>query len=164
VSTRWLALFALGAVLVTGVLVTVTRGSEPHASDLDARVLQVERQLLCPQCTNKRLDVCDQAICEDMRREIRTRLARGESEQEVIDFFAGRFGDRVRAAVPKSGFNLWLWGWVAASLVAAGGAAWSWLARSRGPVEARGDLDPADERWLDAQLREEPRGGGQGAR
>ena len=33
------------------------------AERLEAQALSLERQLLCPQCTNKRLDVCEIAIC-----------------------------------------------------------------------------------------------------
>lgn len=163
-STRLLLGVVACLVVATGVIVTVSRGSAP-AADMDARVLKVERQLLCPQCTNKRLDVCDQAICEDMRREIRMRLERGETEPQIVAFFAGRFGDRVLASVPMEGFNLWLWGWVAAVIALAWLAAWSWLARSRVPLaRATAVLDAATEGWLDAQLRDEPAGpsGGRG--
>jgi cytochrome c-type biogenesis protein CcmH len=165
VRTRWVLALVTCAVLGAGAVALLAGDASPPATDLDTRMLEVERQLLCPQCTNKRLDVCDQAICQDMRREIRTRLERGENEQQIVDFFAGRFGDRVRAAVPKSGFNLWLWGWVLASLGLAGAAVWTWLARSRASIEAVEPLDAADEGWLDAQLREEPQPGAeQGAR
>lgn len=154
-------LFAVAAclLLATGAIAVAARATAP-ATDLDARVLEIERQLLCPQCTNKRLDVCDQAICEDMRREIRARLERGETQAQIVAFFAGRFGDRVLASVPMEGFNLWLWGWVVAAIALAGLAAWSWLARSRAPaaLEASPALDAASEGWLDAQLRDEPSG------
>jgi cytochrome c-type biogenesis protein CcmH/NrfF len=160
------ALLAVAAVVVLGW--GAADAPTSPANDLDARTLQVERQLLCPQCTNKRLDVCEEAICQDMRREIRLRLERGETEPQIVAFFAGRFGDRVLASVPKSGFNLWLWGWVFASLALAGLAAWSWLSRSgassaRGPAVPTG-FDEADDGWLDAQLREAGRDLEAGAR
>ena len=74
--------------------------------------------------TNKRLDVCELAICNDMRETIRRELAAGRPSDDIIYFFRNRYGDRVLAELPKSGFNLLLWGWVAASmaLVTAGGA------------------------------------------
>ena len=33
--------------------------------------ISIEKQLLCPQCTNERLDICSIQICIDMRKEIR---------------------------------------------------------------------------------------------
>ena len=164
------AVGVLVAILAGSAVALLARDVAPPARDLETRTLEVERQLLCPQCTNKRLDVCDQPICEDMRREIRARLERGESEGQIVDFFSGRYGDRVLASVPKSGFNLWLWGWVLASIALAGLAAWSWLSRSRPRASgATGTREiaaggTADDAWLDAQLRDAADGPGLGGR
>lgn len=126
----------------------------------DAVALGIERQLLCPQCTNLRLDVCDTQICVDMRAAIRERLARGESEQQIIDYFTGRYGQRVLADVPATGFNLVLFGWVGASLalVAAVGALvlvrLRRSARVTDAMGAAGTLDAPTEQWLDEQIAE----------
>ena len=143
-------LLALVVIVGAGVFSFVSSGPTAPLT-LDERTLRVEQRLLCPQCTNKRLDVCELPICQDMRREIRTRLEGGQSEAEVIAFFSGRFGERVLASVPKSGFNLWLWGWVVGSVVVVGalGARWLTARTRRAPAPA---LVESDDRWLDAQL------------
>jgi cytochrome c-type biogenesis protein CcmH len=127
--------------------------------ELEARALSVEQQLLCPQCTNKRLDTCEIEICQDMRREIRARLERGEDEQAVVGFFASRYGDRILAVLPKTGFHLWLWGWVMGSVLLVGASGAMWMRRRQRPSpSAPVHLDAIDERWLDAQLGGEPTG------
>lgn len=144
-----------GALLLAGGIVLamfVRDGTAAPADSLEARSLAVEQRLLCPQCTNKRLDVCELVICQDMRREIRTRLEAGESDQAVVELFRGRFGDRVLASVPQRGFNLWLWGWVAGSVLLVGAAGAAWLAGRARRADAPPPLDEGDERWLDAQL------------
>ncbi len=85
--------------------------------------LAIERQLLCPQCVNERLDQCARAICEDMRATIREQLAAGTPPDQIVFFFRARYGERVLAELPREGFNLLLFGWVAGSLavVALGG-------------------------------------------
>jgi cytochrome c-type biogenesis protein CcmH len=148
----------VAVVLAGGALALGLRAGSSPPPTLEARVLAVEQRLLCPQCTNKRLDVCELAICEDMRREIRARLESGQSEAEVVAFFSGRFGDRVLASLPVSGFNLWLWGWVLASVVVVAVLGARWL-RGRTRASAPPPLADADERWLDAQLRDEPASG-----
>ena len=163
--TRLVVVVALVAFLAVAAVALLARDAAPPARDLEARTLEVERQLLCPQCTSKRLDVCDQAICEDMRREIRARLERGETRAQILDFFSGRYGDRVLASVPKSGFNLWLWGWVLASIALAGLAAWSWLRGRAHPgrdtsTREASPREAVDDAWLDAQLRDAPDGPG----
>ena len=105
------------ALLVTLTLAGVVAAHEAgstraDAQDIEAQALQVERQLLCPQCTNVRLDHCELAICEDMRVEIRERLAAGQTPDDILLFFSSRFGERVLADLPRSGFNLVLFGWV----------------------------------------------------
>jgi len=134
-------------------------GGRAAAQDLEAQALQVERQLLCPRCTNVRLDHCELAICEDMRVEIRERLAAGHTPDDILLFFSDRFGERVLAALPRSGFNLVLFGWVGGSIafVLVAGAATLWrLRRTATPAVALAGgaaLDAAEERWLDEQLR-----------
>ena len=144
---------------VTLGLAALGGGERARAQDLEAQALQVERQLLCPTCTNKRLDTCELAICADMRLQIRERLAAGASGDDILLFFSNRFGDRVLADLPRSGFNLVLFGWVGGSIVVvavAGGATLWRLRRSAMPLFATPGgaltLSEDDERWLDEQL------------
>ena len=127
-------------------------GGRAAAQDVEAQALLLERQLLCPRCVNVRLDQCELAICADMRREIREQLAAGAAGEDVLLFFSVRYGDRVLADLPRSGFNLVLFGWAGGSLalVALGGAAALWRLR-RGAAPAGPPPSPGDERWLDAQ-------------
>lgn len=145
------ALIGLAVALAAAWLAQGRAGAQTP----DAVALGIERKLLCPQCTNQRLDVCDTQICVDMRAAIRERLARGESEQEIIDYFTGRYGQRVLAEVPRRGFNLVLFGWVGASLAlvaAVGALVLVRLRRSARAGEAAGALDAQTERWLDEEI------------
>ncbi len=123
---------------------------------LEAQALSLERQLLCPQCTNKRLDVCEIAICQDMKSVIRSQLAAGATGDEILLYFSNRYGPRVLAQLPREGFNLWLWGWVAGSvLVVAGLGGWLLVAQRRSGRTGDGRRDEStdvDDRWLDEQL------------
>lgn len=153
-------LVAAGIALLAALLLAFIWVGPAAAQTPGEAALRIERQLLCPQCTNLRLDVCDTQICVDMRASIRERLARGESEQQIIEYFTGRYGQRVLAEVPARGFNLVLFGWVGASLVAVaavGGVVLVRLRRSARPheVDAGGGLTALDaqtEQWLDEQI------------
>lgn len=144
------------ALTVVVLLLAQTLTAVPvSAQASDEVMLRIERQLLCPQCTNKRLDVCETQLCFDMRTEIRERLARGESDQQIIDYFVGRYGQRVLAAVPREGFNLVLFGWVTGSIVLLALFGLYMLPRMRRTATPQPDaasLDASDERWLDEQL------------
>jgi cytochrome c-type biogenesis protein CcmH len=169
--TKRLPLCALGVVLLA---MAVSLGSGHHVDaqelppELEARALGIERQLLCPQCTNKRLDVCELAICADMRRQINEQLIDGRTNDEIIFFFSNRYGQRVLAEIPKEGFNLVLFGWVGGSLllVTIGGALFLLQLRRSGRAArarlAAASSSPAvdlaeDEAWLDDELSSESR-------
>lgn len=149
------AVAAVAIVALAALLALAPPGGEASAPDPEAQALQLERQLLCPKCTNLRLDQCELQVCHDMRREIRDQLAAGANNDDVLLFFSSRFGDRVLADLPRSGFNLVLFGWVGGSilLVALGGGMTLWrLRRSARPLAAVGAPSEVDERWLDEQL------------
>lgn len=145
------------AIVALAALLAFAPPGEGGASapDPEAQALQIERQLLCPKCTNLRLDQCELQVCHDMRGEIREQLAAGASNDDVLLFFSTRFGDRVLADLPRSGFNLVLFGWVAGSIaiVALGGGLSLWrLRRGSRPLAAADAPLEAEERWLDEQL------------
>jgi cytochrome c-type biogenesis protein CcmH/NrfF len=129
----------------------------------DAQALMIEQQLLCPVCTNERLDVCSTAICNDMKQVIRERLAAGSTPDDIILFFETRYGPKVRAALPKQGINLVLFGWVGGALVLTGAAAayalYSLRRDSRRRLaRAAVATPPADDRWVDALVDEAAEG------
>ena len=146
------------ALLLTAVaaFLQLRATSAGAQTDIDAQALAIERKLLCPQCTNLRLDVCETQICVDMRAVIRERLEQGQTEQEIIGYFTGRYGDRVLADIPREGFNLVLFGWVGGSvvLVAALGV-FVLLRLRRTATVAPATFTEADDRWLDEQLPHE---------
>lgn len=61
----------------------------------DDEVNAIASKLYCPVCENIPLDACGTAACADWRYEIRLQLEAGKTEQEIIDDFVLRFGDRV---------------------------------------------------------------------
>jgi cytochrome c-type biogenesis protein CcmH len=69
--------------------------TEPAREVTADEVNAVASQLYCPVCENIPLDTCGVAACEDWRAEIRMYIGMGMTDQEIIDDFVVRFGDRV---------------------------------------------------------------------
>lgn len=156
-SARSTARLVIAATLLVGVLAMLdTARAVAQLPATEEQVLAVERQLLCPICTNERLDVCSTAICQDMKRIIRERLAAGSSPDDIILYFENRYGPKVRAQLEPEGFNLWLYGWIGASTLAVaslGGWFLFRLRRRAAPVAITPDpADTPDDEWLDAQI------------
>ena len=73
----------------------------------DNEVNRVAKQLFCPVCENTPLDVCPTQACAEWRELIRQKIAAGWSDQQIKDYFAAQYGDRVLSEPPRKGLN-WL--------------------------------------------------------
>lgn len=158
-APRFAAFVATGVLLALGAFVVAA--PERAAAQVPATEEQaqaIERQLLCPICTNERLDVCAIAICNDMKRIIRERLAAGSTVDDIMLYFETRYGEKIRAEVRPEGFNLWLYGWIGLSVLAVGGLGSAFLLslRRRARPATAGVPRPHDEgyddAWLDQQI------------
>ena len=151
-------LLAATALMVGAFLLVGGREASAQVPATEEQALAVERQLLCPICTNERLDVCSTAICMDMKRIVRERLAAGSTPDDIILYFETRYGPKVRADLEPQGFNLWLYGWISASTLAVAAlGGWFLLGlrrRSAGSTAtaAAPSTEGTDDAWLDAQI------------
>lgn len=102
-----LTLYASFFALVLAALGTgraFAQGGQPPTDD---EVNAVAKQLFCPVCENTPLDVCPTQACAQWRDQIRSMLAEGKTEDEIIQYFVDTYGDRVLNEPPLTGLN-WL--------------------------------------------------------
>lgn len=136
---------AVAALVVTGAVAAAT---PPNAADLEA-------ELVCPVCETT-LDQSNAPVALRMKAVIRTRIAAGDSEQEIKDALVAEFGEGVLAEPPGGGFGLLAW--LLPLVALAGGAVavaflvrrWSRRRTADGDDEA--PLDPRLERLVDEEL------------
>ena len=83
----------------------VAIAQQPTPSD-DA-VNAIASQLFCPVCENVPLDVCPTQACAQWRELIRLKLSEGWPKEQIKQYFAAQYGDRVLAEPPRQGLN-WL--------------------------------------------------------
>jgi cytochrome c-type biogenesis protein CcmH len=67
---------------------------------------RIEGELMAPCCWAEPVSQHLSPIAEEMRREIRAMLAAGKSEQEILDLYVARYGERILTTPPARGFNL----------------------------------------------------------
>ena len=65
----------------------------------------VEDEVMCDTC-NVPLNIAESARADQLRKEIRVKIARGESKQRIKDELRVTYGDKILALPPKSGFSL----------------------------------------------------------
>ena len=130
---------ALIALTLTVVLTTITHGASANdaaslAADpaLEARVMKVAEELRCLVCQNETIAASHADLAVDLRKQIRSKLGQGQSEQQILDFMVERYGDFVlyRPALKATTVALWV-GPFALLLIAAYALARAIRARQR---------------------------------
>ncbi len=76
---------------------------------LERRAVALERELRCLVCQNQTLAESNAPLAMDLRNQIRSQLAAGKSEREVVDYLVARYGDFVRYRPPLKASTLLLW-------------------------------------------------------
>jgi cytochrome c-type biogenesis protein CcmH len=99
-------------ILLLLVVSTAFAGeAKPLAEDpvLEARLKAMSQELRCLVCQNQTLADSSAPLAEDLRREIRTQMRDGKTDQEVIDYLVARYGDFVLYRPPVNNETALLW-------------------------------------------------------
>ena len=131
---------------------------------LEARARTISQKLRCPICQGENIDESNAAISRDLRLYVRERLVAGDSDDEVFDNVADRFGEFVLFEPRASGGNLLLWLAGPAMALIALLLSWRFLrGRARAEPVVAADLDPTEQARLD-EIMNDPAGKGDGLR
>jgi len=155
VQWRWLS-WVLMAIVAVAVLIVAATGDEGPQSDGE-RVSQLASTIRCPQCRGQSVSESNVTIAREIRADIRTRVAAGESDDEIRQVYIDRFGRSVVLTPDATGFTglVWIVPVVAAGLALAAVS----LAFQRWRAEAAEIAEATDEdRELVAKLRAERHG------
>ena len=141
----------LAAVLLALALTApALAGSRPSESGL-------ETKLVCPVC-HETLDQSNAPVAEQMKAEIRRRIAQGWSEHQILDEMVANYGPGVLSTPATHGFDLLAWvlpiGGILIGAAGLAGGAWYWShgRPSDEPSQPDVALAPEDEARLDAEL------------
>ena len=151
-----LSVAAAGAVSLAAPAPTAAVGVDQPLPDpvLEARARAIHKQLRCLVCQNQSIDDSSADLARDLRVLVRERVALGDSDGEVLDFVAGRYGDWVLLKPPLDVRTLALWLGPAALLLLGAGCAVAVLRRPRGgPAPASDALTSEERDRLEALLQ-----------
>ncbi|MFK7801739.1 MAG: cytochrome c-type biogenesis protein CcmH [Anaerolineae bacterium] len=99
--------FSLPLLLILGLLFVLPAFAQTDVTDDD--VNRVAHELFCPTCESLPVDVCPTEVCSDWRAEIRSQLEAGETDAEILAYFAARYGTGVLANPPARGLGSFFW-------------------------------------------------------
>lgn len=110
--TRRRILLAGAAIVIVAALAAIwwfMLFATPPQETLDQRVYDVASQLKCPVCQGESVANSPALISQQMRALIRQQLQSGWTEQQSIQYFRSRYGDRILWSPPQQGFSLLAW-------------------------------------------------------
>lgn len=99
------------AWLLLTVIVVTAFSACVSENDLtpEQRSYTLDRELMCPICDGQTIDQSHAQIATDMKVIVRQKIAEGESNEQIRDYFVARYGEIVLASPDASGFNLLVW-------------------------------------------------------
>jgi cytochrome c-type biogenesis protein CcmH len=145
-------------VRIVAALVLVLAFASPAVAASRPSEADIETKLVCPVC-HETLDESDAPVAQQMKAEIRRRIAEGWTEKQILDEMVANYGPGVLSTPATHGFDLLAWvlpiGGIAVGALALAVGAWYW---SHGRPSDPGETAPAaalhedEEARLDAEL------------
>lgn len=75
------------------------------ATDLEQQARELEAMLIAPCCFSQRVSVHLSPAADEVRQDIRMRLAAGETRDQILDAYVARYGNRILAEPPAEGMT-----------------------------------------------------------
>lgn len=85
------------------------QGAAKADAALEERLVHLTEQLRCLVCQNQTIADSTADLAVDLKNEVREKLARGESDQQIVDFMVTRYGEFVLYRPPVKGSTWALW-------------------------------------------------------
>lgn len=103
----WIPWILLAVVLAVALVVgTGDDGQPPTEAE---RIYQLARQVKCPQCAGQSVAESDVVISREIRRDIASRVEAGETDEQILQAYADRYGQEILLEPPTSGSSRVVW-------------------------------------------------------
>jgi cytochrome c-type biogenesis protein CcmH len=101
--------FALAALCAVTAARADTGPAKLADPTLEARAVALQRELRCLVCQGESLDESNAQLADDLRRLIRSRIADGQSDRQILDFLVSRYGNVILMKPPLEPGTYALW-------------------------------------------------------
>ena len=155
VSTPILGWLLLATVVLVGSWRAIAVEPNEMLADpaLEARAREISRGLRCVVCQNESIDESDADLAHDLRVLVRERLVAGDSDEQVVQYIADRYGDFVLLRPPVKPETYLLWASPAILLLIAAAIIATYLRRRHASQAAPPPLTAEEKARVDALLK-----------
>ncbi len=149
------AAFLATLYLVAGPALAVMPDEVLKDPVLEARARHLSQDLRCLVCQNQSIDDSSAPLARDLRIIVRERLAKGDSDEQVVSFLVARYGNYVLLKPPFQSDTMLLWfGPAAFLLIGAGVLVFYFRARRKPDVVANAPLTETERQQLDKLIKD----------
>lgn len=101
----------LAAICILSLSVAIANEAAPLADDpvTEQRLISISEEMRCLVCQNESLAGSRSDLANDLRREIRTLIKEGKSDDQIRSFMVERYGDFVLYRPPVKPVTWLLW-------------------------------------------------------
>lgn len=123
---------------------------------LEARAIDLSREIRCLVCRNESIDESNADLAKDLRLLVRERLTEGDTDEQVMDYLVERYGEFVLLRPTFSAGNAALWLGGPALLLIGMAVSVLYIRRARPEAAANAaPLSAEEQARLDALLRDD---------
>jgi len=95
--------------LIPFVLHNMVIAQNPDEKAVQKTASEIYNNIMCPICAGQTIAQSSNETSRQMRELVLKMLRQGETKEEILEYFASRYGERILAKPNKKGFNLMLW-------------------------------------------------------
>ena len=77
--------------------------------EIKERFKGIASELRCLKCQNQSIYDSQAGLADDLKKQIRTQIYEGKTDQEIVDYMVTRYGDFVRFNPAVDAKNIFLW-------------------------------------------------------
>lgn len=78
-------------------------------ANIEHEARAIDAMLIAPCCFSQQVSVHQSPVADQVRRDVRARLAAGQTRQQILDAYVAQYGTRVLAEPPATGVNVALY-------------------------------------------------------
>lgn len=148
----WALAWGLVAVLGASAL-----ASTVDESELDIQTREVAKTLRCTVCQTENIWESGSPFAKQLRDNVRERLQKGETPEQIREYFLSRYGDYILMQPPTRGVNWLVWLGPFALLLIGGALLYrtlsGWVTRTPAPDPITAPLDEASRQRIERELK-----------
>ena len=95
--------------LLVVLVALAANGPVVDPAALEATARRLETKFVAPCCWSQQVSVHQSPAADEVKRDLRTRLGRGETEEQIVSDYVVQFGERILVEPPARGFNRFLY-------------------------------------------------------